>query len=122
MKNPTKGVSGIRTMARLVDGRKTRTPAGALLELSALANEKQLLNRELQRWARRHGEISARLGEIRAKEDRLLQVAQGAVEVPLPNAPDNSTLLGSTRTSPPCTDARAEALCTDRLRTQDFSY
>ena len=37
-------------MGALVDSRRTRTAAGALLELSAMANEKLLLHKELDRW------------------------------------------------------------------------
>ncbi|MGA9925496.1 MAG: hypothetical protein WBQ29_19025, partial [Isosphaeraceae bacterium] len=65
-------------MAVLVDQRRTRTPAGALIELSALANEKLLLDREVARASRRGIEIQRRLMEIAAKEDRLMKLAQGA--------------------------------------------
>ncbi len=79
-----RGVQGIRTMAALVDQRRTRTPAGALIELSALANEKLLLDREISRAARRGIEIERRLKEIAAKEDRLMKLAQGAAYAPEP--------------------------------------
>jgi hypothetical protein len=45
--------------------------------MSAMSNEKILLHKELARWKRRHAEIQKRLGEIAAKERRLLAVVQG---------------------------------------------
>jgi hypothetical protein len=68
-------------MGALVDSRRTRSAAGALLELSAMANEKMLLQKELARWSRRHKEIQGRLGEIATKEQRLMALVQvpGAV-------------------------------------------
>ena len=72
-----RGVGSIRTMGSLVDNRKVRTPAGALLEMSAMANEKLLLQKELARWDRRHVEIQNRLGAIAAKERRLMAVILG---------------------------------------------
>lgn len=71
----TRSLRSIRTLGSLVDRRKARNRAGALIELSALAYEKELLGRELDRWARRQKEIEARLAEIREKETRLEQVA-----------------------------------------------
>jgi hypothetical protein len=64
-------------MGALVDSRRTRSAAGALLELSAMANEKMLLHKELDRWKRRHIEIHARLGELATKEQRLMALVQG---------------------------------------------
>ena len=86
-----KGVQGIRTMAALVDQRRTRTPAGALIELSALANEKLLLDREVARASRRGIEIQRRLKEIAAKEGRLMKFAQGR-QRPEPAYPQSQSL------------------------------
>jgi hypothetical protein len=72
-----RGVNSIKTMGGLLDNRRARTPSGALLEMSAMSNEKTLLHRELARWKRRHVEIQKRLAEIAAKERRLLAVVQG---------------------------------------------
>jgi hypothetical protein len=72
-----RGVNSIKTMGGLLDNRRARTPSGALLEMSAMSNEKILLHKELARWKRRHAEIQKRLGEIAAKERRLLAVVQG---------------------------------------------
>ena len=67
-------------MGILVDRRRARTSAGALLELSTLANERQRLQYELERWRRRYAEIEARLAEIREKEQWLHNFVQGATE------------------------------------------
>lgn len=66
-----KSLRGLKTIGKLVDGRRVRTSSGALLELSILANEKERLNKELDVAARRQAEIVARLSEIAAKEQRL---------------------------------------------------
>ncbi len=71
MATARKSLRGIKTMAALVDRRRSRTAAGALLEMSALANEKERLNQELAVALRRHDEIRGRLAEIAAKEQRL---------------------------------------------------
>jgi hypothetical protein len=63
-------------MGALIDSRRTRTAAGALLELSAMANEKLLLHKELDRSKHRNTEIRKRLGEIAAKEQRLMALVQ----------------------------------------------
>jgi len=68
---PRKSLRGIKTMAGLVDRRRSRTSAGALLEMSALANEKERLHQELAAARRRRKEIKVRLTEIAAKERRL---------------------------------------------------
>ncbi len=77
MAKEIRGVTSIKTMGGLLDNRRARTPSGALLEMSAMSNEKTLLHKELARWKRRHLEIEKRLGEIAAKERRLLAVVQG---------------------------------------------
>ncbi len=77
MAKEKRGVNSIKTMGGLLDNRRARTPSGALLEMSAMSNEKTLLHRELARWKRRHAEIQKRLAEIAAKERKLLAVVQG---------------------------------------------
>jgi hypothetical protein len=91
-----KGVRSIRTMGVLVDSRRTRTAAGALLELSAIANEKLLIQKELERWTRRHAEIQTRLAEIAAKETRLMSIVQSQTVVAplLQSAPINANSAG----------------------------
>jgi len=91
-----KGVRSIRTIGALVDSRRTRTPAGALLELSAIANEKLLLQKELERWNRRHSEIQERLREIAVKEARLMSLVQiqSAVSVPVQSASSTGNSAG----------------------------
>ena len=71
MARDTRGVQHLKTMAGLVDGRRTRTSSGALLELSMLEMEKQRLMKEMQRAERRGAEIRGRLAEIDKKGLRL---------------------------------------------------
>ncbi len=72
MTSSMRGMQSIRTMKAMVDKRRTRTTAGALLELSAMASERLLLQREMARWERRYAEIQARLADIGAKENACL--------------------------------------------------
>jgi hypothetical protein len=90
-----RGVRSIRTMGALVDSRRTRTAAGALLELSAIANEKLLIHKELERWTRRHVEIQTRLGEIAAKETLLMSIVQSQNVVPPSPSPSAPTTANS---------------------------
>lgn len=102
-------------MAALVDQRRTRTAAGALIELSALANEKLLLDREVSRAARRDIEIQRRLKEIAAKEDRLMKLAQGSAPAPEP--------VFETRPSFPATPNNTVEMPTDRrFKISEFTY
>ena len=71
MATARKSLRSVKTMAALVDRRRTRTPSGALLELSLLANEKERLQQELRAARRRGEEIQTRLREIAEKEERL---------------------------------------------------
>jgi hypothetical protein len=66
-----RGVQHLKTLAGLLDGRRNRTPSGALLELSMLAMEKQRLTQEMRRAERRCAEIQARVAEIDKKGIRL---------------------------------------------------
>jgi hypothetical protein len=113
MANETRGIRGIRTLAKLIDGRRARTPAGALLELSAMANEKQLLNREIERWARRHVEIEARLNEMAAKERRLMALVTGSGAVADSPAADPAS-KAATPVPAPAIDRK--------FRVQEISY
>ena len=115
-------------MGGLLDNRKARTPSGALLELSAMSNEKNLLHRELTRWKRRHQEIRRRLAEIAAKERRLLAVVQGG-EMAL-------GVVTPSETSDPAAEADLQALglpsppslthvpidVVNRFKVQELSY
>lgn len=95
MATQTRGVQHIKTMAGVVDGRRTRSSSGALLELSMLEMEKQRLMKEMKRSEQRCVEIRGRIGEIEAKQCRLqrfvdkphdvLQTSQGLpAALPLP--------------------------------------
>ena len=102
-------------MAALVDQRRTRTPAGALIELSALANEKLLLDREVARASRRGIEIQRRLKEIAAKEDRLMKLAQGAVPAPEPVSETIPVSSAAPRTP-------VEMPTSSRFKISEFTY
>ena len=71
-----RGVQHIKTMAGLVDGRRTRTSSGALLELSMLEMEKQRLVQEMRRAEQRCAEIRGRLTEMGKKALRLQQFVE----------------------------------------------
>ena len=66
-----RGVQHLKTLAGLVDGRRSRTSSGALLELSMLEMERQRLTKEVERAARRGAEIRGQLAEIDCKQLRL---------------------------------------------------
>lgn len=83
MAHERRGLQQVRTLAGLVDGRRARTSAGALLELSMLEMEKTRLTKEIARADHRCGEIRRRLDEINAKQRRL----QGFVERPAGEPP-----------------------------------
>ena len=106
----------IRTMGALMDNRRARTPAGAHLEMSAMANEKVLLQKELARWKHRHIEIQTRLGEIAAKERRLIAVIQADQMPP--------GLVSPTGIAPQAADADADvpASVSGRIKVQHLSY
>ncbi|MDR3637649.1 MAG: hypothetical protein P4L84_27835 [Isosphaeraceae bacterium] len=96
----------IKTLSKLLDGRRARTPAGALLEMSAMANEKLLLTKELERGNRRRAEIDSRLAEIHAKSERLLAFVQNpaaAVAEParVANGPESPVPPTATPAAPP---------------------
>ena len=96
-----RGIQGVKTMGGLVDRRRARTSAGALMEMSVMANEKKRLEQELGRLGRRQAEINARLADIADKERRLYEFVKK-----------------------PCQDARvAPAADTgQRLRMTELSY
>jgi hypothetical protein len=73
MNSERRGVTNLRTMAGLVDGRRKRTSYGALLELSMLEMEKERLAAEVLRTALRTADINKRLAEIDSKKVRLLK-------------------------------------------------
>lgn len=103
MTTERRSLQSIKTMGKLLDGRRARTPAGALLEMSAMANEKVLLTKELERSVRRRAEIEARLAEIYAKTQRLLAYVQdptaAIAAAPLPAAGDPATAAAAAQAS-----------------------
>lgn len=89
MKGERKTTQNIKTIGALLDRRRVRTPGGAMLELSTLANERTRLQHELDRLKRRRAQIDARLAAIAAKERWLRSLAEqaaGDVSTPLPLA------------------------------------
>ena len=92
MTHERKSVQQIRTLSELVDRRRTRTSAGALLELSMLETEKMRLARELRRTTARCKEIEDRMAEINTKQVRLKQfvdepTAAAARDADIPRLP-----------------------------------
>ena len=108
MRSAVKSTRSSRTMSALVDRRRTRTPAGALLELSALASEKELLKREVERWNRRYIEIQARLADIADKNRRLMAVVGGS-------NPGLADVVAAKAVA-------AAAAAGSRMRVKEFSY
>ncbi len=106
-----RGVQQIKTMGGIVDGRRTRTSAGALLELSMLEMEKQRLTKEMKRAENRCLEIRARVAEIESKQVRL----QRFVDRPIVAFQDPAAALAATpfpiHTAP-----------TDRIKRRALSY
>lgn len=76
-KRKAKSASSVRTMRELLDGRRVKSAPGALMELAALATERQRLQTEIDRWMARQVEIQARLEEIAGREAKLQTVVQG---------------------------------------------
>jgi hypothetical protein len=110
-----RGLRTIKTIGGLMDNRRARTPSGALLEMSAMANEKTLLHKELARWKRRYVEIETRLNAIAAKERRLLGVVQGG-EMALGVVTDAvDTIAGKPSTTVPTE-------VSGRFKVQELSY
>ncbi len=106
-----RGVQHIKTMAGLVDGRRSRTSSGALLESSMLEMEKQRLVLEMQRAERRCAEIRGRLIEIGKKRIRLQRFVE--------------KLNGEAHASRAQTDAsplRIHSPPTDKLKRRRLSY
>lgn len=66
-----KGGRDLRTLAGIVDARRSRSSHGALLEMSMLEMERQRLLSEAIRLQRRCAEIAARIGEIERRQRRL---------------------------------------------------
>lgn len=111
MATDKRGVQHLKTMAQLVDGRRTRTSSGALLELSMLEMEKQRLVLEMQRAERRCAEIRGRLTEIGRKGFRLQRFVE--------------KLNGEVHASQAQTDAsplRIHPPPTDKLKRRRLSY
>ncbi len=123
-----RGAQSIRTMGALVDNRRVRTPAGALLEMSTMANEKLLLQKELQRWEHRHVEIQNRLAAIAAKERRLMAVIQADGMPPGVHNPSGEPRPAENAAPTPSWAAMADTsrevspATASRMKVQELSY
>jgi predicted nuclease with TOPRIM domain len=112
MATDKRGVQQIKTMAGLVDSRRSRTSAGALQELSMLEMEKQRLMKELLRAERRGAEIRTRMTEIQTKQFRL----QKSVDKPFGEMQTDQTLASA----PPFPIFATPP--TDRLKRRALAY
>jgi hypothetical protein len=97
----------LKTVGLLRDNRRARTAGGAYLELSAIANERAILQREVERWQRRSAEIHGRLDEMAQKEARLLAVTRR--ETPKHDAP-------AAAVNPQASEPKV------RIKSRDISY
>lgn len=111
MATDKRGVQHIKTMAGLVDGRRTRSSSGALLELSMLEMEKQRLMKEMKRAEQRCIEIRGRMTEIETKQLRL----QRFVDKPYGEMQANQLL-------PAATPLPIHSAPTDRLKRRQLAY
>jgi len=114
-------------MGALVDNRRVRTPAGALLEMSTMANEKLLLQKELQRWEHRHVEIQNRLAAIAAKERRLMVVIQAdqmppGVHAPTGDAKNSGNAAGPSWLAQVDASRDVSPAAASRIKVQELSY
>ena len=73
-----RGVQAMKTLGGIVDARRKRTSAGALLELSMCEMEKHRIIKEVERVERRRMEMLARVAEIEAKQAMLQQFVKGS--------------------------------------------
>lgn len=103
-----RGIQQVRTMGGLTDQRRSRTSAGALMEMSVLESEKMRLTLDVERTERHLGEIRHRLDEINAKQHRL----QAFVDSPQGEKPSSTDSSAFPIHSPP----------SDGLRKRHLSY
>lgn len=80
MNSGRRGVTHVQTMSGLVDGRRSRTSHGALLELSMLEVEKTRLTAEMLRAEQRCADIRKRVTEIETKAKRLYRFVKEPAE------------------------------------------
>lgn len=111
MATEKRGVQHIKTMAGIVDVRRTRSSSGALLELSMLEMEKQRLKKEMLRSEQRCVEIRGRMTEIETKQLRLQRFVDG----PIGEFQTNPSL-------PSASPLPIHTAPTDRLKRRQLSY
>lgn len=111
MATEKRGVLHIKTMAGLVDSRRSRTSSGALLELSMIEMEKQRLMNEMRRSEQRCVEIRGRMVEIETKQRRIQQF----VDKPFGEMQASQEL-------PPASPLPIHSAPTDRLKRRQLTY
>ena len=111
MATEMRGVQHIKTMAGLVDGRRTRSSSGALLELSMLEMERQRLKKEMLRIEQRCAEVAGRINEIECKQLRLQRFV---------DKPEREGQAG--KTLPAASPLPIHTAPTDRLKRRQLSY
>jgi hypothetical protein len=82
MNAPKRGYRSPRTLRSRMDRVKTKTPQGALLELTRLTQEKMRLRDEATHWERRLVEIRGRLQEIAEMETFLHSLIESPGDEP----------------------------------------
>ncbi len=88
-----RGSADIRRLSGIVDARRSRSPHGALLEMSMLEMERQRLAAEAARAVRRCEEIAVRIAEIERRQQRLQRFVER-------REPAREPLAASTSSSP----------------------
>lgn len=121
MASDKKTIRSVRTLSQLLDRRRTRTASGAFLELSALANERARLRRELERWERRQQEIMGRLAEIQEKEQMLAAIVQTEMP-PLSPSGSNQEPMKAAAVSRPRAASEPTYEIDGRFETKEFEY
>ena len=122
MATEKRGVQQIKTMARLVDARRTRTSSGALLELSMLEMEKQRLFKEMQRAERRCLEIRTRMADIETKQQWLQRFVDRSVGEILQGQPTATSSGWSGSALPAASPLPIHSAPTDRLKRRQLAY
>jgi len=95
MRSSGKGLESVRTLRGQVSKFRIKTPAGALIELARLAQKKEGLRLELERWYGRIRKIQSELEEIDKAEMWLHQLVDDR------QVPSATLLPGKSKKSSP---------------------
>ena len=99
MKSSGKGLESVRTLRGQVSKFRIKTPAGALIELARLAQKKEQLRLERERWYGRIRKIQSELEEIDKGEIWLNQFVDDR------QVPSATLLQGKSKKSSPSVPA-----------------